>query len=208
MTRQHFDSLLADKEEVIARIRDLAHKVHANVNQYYDKTLPYAVHLDAVADIVREYAHEVCARPADVVPMIFGAYFHDSIEDARLTYNDVHKIALAFMDAPRALLAAEIVYALTNEKGRNRAERANEKYYAGIRATPYAPLCKFADRMANLGYSLHNTSDRDKAMHYTYAAEMPHFLEAITAEPLPDDQRMRVPHSMQTALLDMVTRRG
>ena len=50
-------------------------------------------------------------------------------------------------------LATEIVYALTNEKGRNRHERANEKYYAGIRDTMYAPLVKACDRLANYNYA-------------------------------------------------------
>ena len=45
---------------------------------------------------------------------------------------------------------AEIVYALTNEKGRTRKERANAKYYEGIRATPYATLVKVCDRIANV----------------------------------------------------------
>ena len=40
------------------------------------------------------------------------------------------------------------MYALTNEKGRTRAERAGVKYYEGIRAVPYAPMVKLADRMA------------------------------------------------------------
>ena len=62
-----------------------------------------------------------------ILPVLFGAYFHDSIEDARLTYNDVMKIAKKLMSDEQAFLATEIVYALTNEKGRNRHERANEK---------------------------------------------------------------------------------
>ena len=36
---------------------------------------------------------------------MFGAYFHDSIEDARLTYNDVHKIALEYMNEDQAIIA-------------------------------------------------------------------------------------------------------
>jgi len=67
------------------------------------------------------------------VPLFFGGYYHDSIEDARLTYNDVMKVARNMMTEEQALMATEIVYALTNEKGRTRAERAGEKYYQGIR---------------------------------------------------------------------------
>ena len=48
--------------------------------------------------------------------------------------------------------AADIVYAVTNEKGKNRAERANDKYYAGIVATPGAVFVKLCDRIANVQY--------------------------------------------------------
>ena len=58
------------------------------------------------------------------------------------------------LDEAQAFMAAEIVYALTNEKGRTRAERAGVKYYEGIRAVPYAPMVKLADRMANVRFSL------------------------------------------------------
>jgi hypothetical protein len=49
--------------------------------------------------------------------------------------------------------AADIIYALTNEKGKNRKERANDKYYEGIRNTPGAVFVKLCDRIANVQYS-------------------------------------------------------
>mgnify|MGYP007056209090 CR=1 FL=1 len=100
-----------------------------------------------------EHGHRVCTSPADVVPLLFGTFYHDSIEDARLTYNDVMSKARCFMNDEQALAATEIVYALTNDKGRTRAERAGEKYYAGIRSTPYAPFVKLCDRMANVAFT-------------------------------------------------------
>ena len=47
----------------------------------------------------------------------------------------------------------DIIYAVTNEKGKNRNERANEKYYEGIRSTPGAVFVKLCDRIANVQYS-------------------------------------------------------
>jgi hypothetical protein len=47
---------------------------------------------------------------------------------------------------------------LTNEKGKNRKERANAKYYEGIRNTPYAVFVKICDRIANVEYSKHSGS--------------------------------------------------
>jgi (p)ppGpp synthase/HD superfamily hydrolase len=63
----------------------------------------------------------------------------------RVSYNDV-KDALGQE-------VADIVYAVTNEKGKNRKERANDKYYEGIRNTPGAVFVKLCDRIANVQYS-------------------------------------------------------
>lgn len=200
MERSLFEKLVAENAPYIDKIKIMAHKVHADVNQHYGGSLPYSVHLDSVVRFVREYGHHVCARPSDVLPIFFGAYFHDSIEDARLTYNDVKKIALGFMLPDQALMAAEIVYALTNEKGRTRAERADARYYAGICSTPYAPMCKLADRLANVSFSLRNHSHTDNAMKRVYAAELPHFLKSISASARPSDIRLSVPAEMSAAL--------
>ena len=134
----------------IDHFRQMAHDLHESVNQTYAGLFPYGFHLDMVVEGVRNYGYTVCAREEDVLPLFFAAYYHDSIEDARLTYNDVMRVARDEMTEEQALMATEIVYALTNDKGRTRAERAGEKYYQGIRETPYAPFVKLCDRLANI----------------------------------------------------------
>lgn len=179
-------------------IREAAHQLHASVNQTYGNGLPYSVHLDMVVDGVLRYADEVCFSEDDILPLYFGAYFHDSIEDARLTYNDVVRTALQFMNATQAHLAAELVYALTNEKGRSRAERANEKYYQGIRSTPYAPFVKLADRLANASFSNNRDVSGDNENHrmrMVYRSELPHFLSLIHVDET-DDSRFLLPQKM------------
>lgn len=195
MEKEVFDKYIKENRDKIGRIKAVAHEVHAAVNQHYDKVLPYSVHLDAVADIAMKYGWEICVDTADILPIIFGAYMHDSIEDARLTYNDVTSLARMIMDEVQAYMAAEIVYALTNEKGRNRAERANDKYYEGIRTTPYAPMCKMADRLANVDYSGRRLSSKQGNMKDVYAQEMTHFLESILIEQ-PEDLRLYIPKPM------------
>jgi len=74
-----------------------------------------------------------------------AAWGHDLIEDTRVSYNDVKE--------QLGQEAADIIYAVTNEKGKNRKERANEKYYEGIRNTPGAVFVKLCDRIANVQYS-------------------------------------------------------
>ena len=62
--------------------------------------------------------------------VLAACWVHDVIEDCRETYNDVKNVL--------GERVADIAYALTNEKGKTRKERANDKYYEGIRNTPFA----------------------------------------------------------------------
>lgn len=199
MTRKDFETCIDRQKETIERIRLSAHRLHESVNQTYDKVHPYGFHLDMVASAVMKYGHLVCAEEKHVLPLLFGAYYHDSIEDARLTYNDVTREAKRYMDDGQAFIAAEIVYALTNDKGRTRAERAGEKYYQGIRETPYAPLVKLADRLANITYSFSHRNESNAHMQEVYRRELPHFLESIKADS--DDRRKTLPAEMVNEVL-------
>ncbi len=98
------------------------------------------------------------------------------------------------MDERQAILASEIVYALTNDKGRNRAERGGDRYYQGIRATPYAPFIKLCDRLANTSFSFNIQPSSKPGMKDKYRAEMPHFMESISVEN--DDPRFSIPKGM------------
>ena len=181
MEKTVFEAFIKDNAQKIQEIRTAAWELHQAVNQTYDKTLPYGFHLSMVADAAMKYGYEVVKDEVDILPLIFGAYFHDSIEDARLTYNNVLSLASKYMTQEQALTAAEIVYALTNEKGRTREERADERYYAGIRNTPFAPFVKLCDRFANMTYSAGSDGKANAHMIAVYSAELEHFINAITA---------------------------
>jgi len=191
MDREHFEVLLTKYSRQIDDIRQSAHELHDSVNQTYGDGLPYGYHLDMVVSGIRDFGHLVCDREDDFLPLIMGGYYHDSIEDARLTYNDMMKTARLYLTEEQALLATEIVYALTNDKGRTRAERAGEKYYKGIRETPYAPFVKLCDRLANVTYSCSGTDSNSLRMKEVYKKEMPHFLSSIN--PHSSDRRFAVP---------------
>jgi len=194
MTQQEFQAIVDKHKLDIEEVRDRAYMLHESVNQRYDKKHPYGFHLDMVADSVFKYGHLVCQQEADILPLFFAAYYHDSIEDARMTYNDVTRAARLFMNDDQAYMAAEMVYALTNDKGRTRAERAGERYYQGIRETPYAPFLKLADRLANITYSFTHSNDSNHHMKDVYREELPHFLEAINAHS--DDPHFALPQEM------------
>ena len=121
---------------------------HSAANHNYDQ-YPYTFHLQMVVNAAQQFIHLIPEEARRNV--LAGCWVHDVIEDARETYNDVKKALNEDI--------AELAYALTNDKGRTRQERAGEKYYAGIRNTPYATFVKLCDRIANVTHSK-NTGSR------------------------------------------------
>ena len=200
MNREEFETYMQQYDRLIEAIRQSAHQLHASVNQSYGDHLPYGYHLDMVVEGIRDYGHLVCASEQDVLPLFFGGYYHDSIEDARLTYNDVMHTARQFLTEEQALTATEIAYALTNDKGRTRAERAGEKYYQGIRETPYAPFVKLCDRLANITFSCAGDDVSNRHMRDVYKQEVPHFLASIN--PHSEDPRFLVPQEVVMKLAE------
>lgn len=134
---------------------------HRKTNHMYSEYLPYEFHLRMVAEVAKDFKHllddtkdyftgepyrgpmqdQVTLRDACLV----AVWAHDTIEDTRVSYSDVKNVL--------GQEAADIVYAVSNEKGKNRAERANDKYYEGIKNTPGAVFVKLCDRIANVQYS-------------------------------------------------------
>lgn len=126
-----------------AHAQKYAVEAHRNTNHFYDNYLPYEFHLRMVVGVAHQFISLIPVEKQGVV--LAACWMHDMIEDARFTSNDVKNIV--------GEEVADIVYALTNEKGKNRKERGNEKYYDGIRNTPYATFVKLCDRIANVQYS-------------------------------------------------------
>ena len=186
-------------EDLIKTMLNTAGIIHAEVNQFFDDK-PYVFHLKAVLENAMKYGKYFPEFEKYKYIIAFGACFHDTIEDARLTYNDVLKESKRFFDNDiEAIMATEIVYALTNEKGRNRAERANEKYYEGIRTTPFAAFIKVCDRYANMKYSFANKTSMAKK----YAQELPHFIKSLV-DPKELDYKFGVPIELITAVKNLV----
>jgi len=135
---------------------------HKETNHMYDTYLPYEFHLRMADQVAAEFEHildntvdyftgqreydkssettetlrEICRK---------AVWGHDLIEDTRTSYNDVKN--------QLGQGAADVIYAVTNEKGKTRKERANAKYYEGIRETKGGVFVKMCDRIANVRYS-------------------------------------------------------
>lgn len=141
-----------------------AKEKHAHVNQKYDE-FSYEYHLNMVYEVALKFIHLVEAHEQENV--LSACWLHDIIEDARESYNDVKKVTNKTI--------AELVFALTNEKGRTREERANDKYYKGIKVTKNASFIKICDRIANVQYSKNSGS----SMFEKYKTENENFMLKI-----------------------------
>lgn len=158
---------------------------HRNTNHMYDVYLPYEFHLRMVSQAANDFKHllddkydyfsgqeegHMC-RDDNFISLrtacLRAVWGHDLIEDCRVSYNDA-KTHLG-------QAAADIVYAVSNEKGKTRSERANDKYYEGIRNTPGAVFVKLCDRIANAQYSKMTKS----RMFEMYKKENDHFLTSL-----------------------------
>lgn len=146
------------------KAKDYAITKHRETNHFYGNK-PYDYHLKMVSDVAKRFIGVIPNEERDKV--LAGCWVHDIIEDARETYNDVVKVV--------GVDVAELAYALTNEKGRNRKERANDKYYDGIRKTPYASFIKLCDRIANFENSINEGSRMAKM----YASENEEFCSKL-----------------------------
>ena len=168
-----FKKINNQNKTMVSKIMAFAIEAHAKVNQEYDGK-PYSVHLIMVYNVAMRFIDHIPQRLRDDV--LNAVWLHDTIEDCRLTYNDIVKIS--------NVEVAELVYALSNEKGRNRKERANGKYYKGIRETEFATFIKLCDRLANVTYS----KETNSRMFEVYKNENQDFLKHLFETP---DQQLR-----------------
>ena len=138
---------------------------------------PYIYHLRKVLEKERTYCSFFGDDPDLMKALEMAAVFHDTLEDVTgYTYNDLKRDAeKVFSDSFYSDMVAEIVFACTNDKGRNRSERAGEAYFEGIRTTGYAPFIKACDRLANIEFAKSQRS----SLYEKYKKEMPEFLRRI-----------------------------
>lgn len=119
-----------------------AREKHGKVNQKFGP-YSYGFHLQGVSEVAEKFIYLLPKE--DIDDVLVGCWVHDVLEDTHETYNDIRKVL--------GETAAEYSFALANEKGRNRAERANAKYYEGIKAYKHATFIKLCDRYFNTEYS-------------------------------------------------------
>ena len=143
---------------------------HRETNHKYDEYLPYEFHLKMAVWVFTKYKYLIKPNWEDKHEL--ATWGHDLIEDTRTSYNDIKSVL--------GKEVADLIYALTNEKGKNRKERANDKYYQGIKEVPGAVFIKLCDRVANVEYSRISGSSK----LYMYKLENEEFLSKLKCHEL------------------------
>lgn len=154
----------------------VAEKAHAS--QSYD-IYPYIYHVKQVVRIAEELAYDE--------EIILACTLHDVLEDTELSYNDIKK---AFGEE-----VAEIVYAVTDELGRNRKERKS-KTYPKIQANWKATVVKICDRIANIDQS----RSYNAKLFETYRKENTDFKQQLYNPEHPAEQVTKAWKKLEKAL--------
>lgn len=147
--------LRPNAKEFFTRLHDV------EVNQKYNKKLPYSFHLEMVHAQALKFkdclnSNYSVADSLERTLAFEGCYGHDSIEDARLTYNDIKD---KFDEK-----LAEVVFLCTEFRGRNRSERKPDAFYNEMITNRVAVFVKLCDIIANVKFSiLTNSSMLNKA---------------------------------------------
>lgn len=112
----------------------------------------YQVHLDRVDDALVDFGYG--DNTVEGWSRRIASVFHDIIEDCGWTYNDVKEFVLyATKNKKAAYHVADICYAVTDEKGKNRKQRKPEKLYDEMSAHADYIIIKLVDRIVNVGRS-------------------------------------------------------
>jgi (p)ppGpp synthase/HD superfamily hydrolase len=119
-------------DKLVREARLVAIKAHGN--QTYDGIFPYEKHLDDVIDVLKRFN---IVHPK----YLCAGFLHDTIEDGSVSYNKINK---HFGEE-----VAEMVYCVTDEMGRNRAEK-KLKTLPKTGSNADAVIIKLADRIANI----------------------------------------------------------
>lgn len=129
------------EQQLISDVKSYALNAHAVTGCTYSG-YNYDLHLKSVVQVGYQYLELLV--PKDQCTGICACWLHDGIEDCRLNYNDIK--------AEFGEEIADIVYAVTNELGKNRKERAI-KTYPKIKENSIAKWVKICDRISNMKFS-------------------------------------------------------
>jgi len=152
------------------KVAVFAKKCYDDANcTYGDLDETYMVHINMVVGYVRVYQH-VFKRPIDVEVTTSAAYYHDAIEDAKQTCNDISRVI--------GREAALVVLSVTDVPAENRLMK--HLLTMGKTVQDYrAIVLKMCDILANATYSKANGSSMYKKYVGEYQYRRPIFMKAL-----------------------------
>ncbi|WP_293266815.1 HD domain-containing protein [Neptunomonas sp.] len=147
----------------VEKAREFAVKAHGK--QLYGE-LPYSVHLDAVASLVKPYG-----AAAEVI-----AYLHDVVEDTDVTIDEI--------STEFGVFVSKCVAIVTDEPGKTRKERKAKTYEKMAHVNgeeTLALLVKSADRLANVRACV---AESNRRLLDIYLSEYSVFKQSVYRESL------------------------
>jgi (p)ppGpp synthase/HD superfamily hydrolase len=158
---------------MVEKMRTLAYKMHdePSGSQRYGNA-PYSTHLEDVVSVVEQFIYYIDVLKQEIVRA--SAYGHDLVEDTEVTEK--------FLIKNFGEEVADIIYRVSNERGRDRKER-NFKTYPKIWRSELAIFIKLADRIANT----RNSKNTGYRMYDVYKKEYPIFRYALNINNLYPD---------------------
>lgn len=168
------------------KFRDFIYNQHDVVcNQKYADIYPYSMHLSFVEAQGEKFMYLIEEERINLLDVSYtdivryALISHDTFEDSRMTFNNLYLSLMEALDNNRAaVMIADIVYCVTDEKGKNRGERKNDKYYRELKENELAIFVKLADLAANTLFSKLSGS----SMYAKYKKEFPNFKEKLYIE--------------------------
>lgn len=137
-------------------VKDLAKYLHRKQN--YDQ-YPYEFHLSSTELVARWFAMKNPERFENWDYIFQACWLHDCLEDTSTT-----KDSLMEMGVDKEVI--DIIWAVTDGKGRNRVER-KKAVYDKCNNFPEAIFVKLCDRIANVEHSYKSNS----ALRFMYRTE-------------------------------------
>jgi len=173
---------MTENQRLVEAAKLYAHASHRGANHFYDGVKDYFdTHLTFVNGWLMKFIHLVPDYLLDNgvtfhAVLEAATWLHDVIEDCRRTPNDLIKyfVTCGFSNEVGYHIA-RLVFAVSNEKGWSRGDRANAKYYSDMLMVDYADWVKLADRFGNMEYSMSVGS----SMASKYKAEYSHFRDKL-----------------------------
>ena len=159
---------LSNMEKYLNEHRNNVNGFHNKVNCSYDGN-DYIFHLDMVVDGIIKY-ETIFLYPKDYRIAVISGYYHDTIEDTPLSFNDVKNATNKRV--------AQVVLAVTDIQDENRLLRHLSTMNKTVKDY-IAIIVKMADMRANGKYSKENGSSMYKKYVAEYEYRRPIFKMAL-----------------------------